>query len=151
MHSFFPVEGKIIPDACIVRYKPLRWLFPVRKQGVVVPVFQNFCILPREYRQQPVKLLSDRLLPDADGGILFKRRIFPKNSNVGLDGLWRLNVVKIGKLGKLCIGIILPKPRQNAVHDEQLLIGWRQSPALCAVTVAALGVIQPKIVVIRCF
>lgn len=57
--------------------------------------------------------------------------------------------MKIGKIGKLCIGIILPKPRQNAVHDEQLLIGGRQSPALCAVTVAVLGVIQPKIVIMR--
>lgn len=87
--------------------------------------------------------------PDADGGILFKRRIFQKDSRGRLDGLRRLNAVKISKIGNLCVGVILPKPRQNVIHDEKLLVGGGQSAAFRTVTVAALGVIQPKIVVMR--
>lgn len=57
--------------------------------------------------------------------------------------------MKISKIGNLCVGVILPKPRQNVIHDEKLLVGGGQSAAFRTMAVAALGVIQPKIVVMR--
>ena len=123
------VMVKIRMDHVCIRGEGLRGLGPIGEKGIIQPIIQRFGGVLAEKFEKCLQMtvlrfvfliirVGERLMEiTVDGGI------FEEDAIGGLDLRGRHECIIISKISQRCLGIVFSQLLQNAIHDEELLIG----------------------------